>query len=182
MFLQMIYAEDRTYLEEISARAVKEKRAYDIPFRVVLADGSIKHIHSVGNPVLDESGDVVEYIGVSMDVTERKRAEMALQDAQAEVARVARLTTMGELAASIAHEINQPLAAVVAFGHGALRWLARDAPNLDEAKDAVQYLIKEANRASDVIGRIRALLRQDKPEYIGLDINDAIREVLALSQ
>jgi PAS domain-containing protein len=75
MFLQMVHPEDRPFLEETSKRAVREKKAYDIPFRIVLPDGSIKHIHSVGKPFFEESGDVVEYIGVSMDVTERKRDE-----------------------------------------------------------------------------------------------------------
>src|ERR1700720_3824910 len=97
----MVYPDDRSSLEETSRRAVREKKAYDIPFRIVLPDGSIKHIHSVGKPFFEESGDVVEYIGVSMDVTERKRDETALQLAQAELARVARLTTIGELAGSI---------------------------------------------------------------------------------
>jgi PAS domain S-box-containing protein len=181
LFLDLVHPQDRSYLEEASKRSVGERRSYDIPFRVVLADGSIKHIHSVGNPVFEENGDVVEYIGVSMDVTERKRAEAALQETQSELARVARLTTMGELAASIAHEINQPLAAVVTNGNAALRWLARDTPNLEETRDAITRLIKEANRASDVIGRIRTLLRKDKPEHVALDINDAIREVLILT-
>jgi PAS domain S-box-containing protein len=181
LFLDLVHPQDRSYLEEASKRGVRERRSYDIPFRVVLADGSIKHIHSVGNPVFEENGDVVEYIGVSMDVTERKRAEATLQETQSELARVARLTTMGELAASIAHEINQPLAAVVTNGNAALRWLARDTPNLEETRDAITRLIKEANRASDVIGRIRTLLRKDKPEHVALDINDAIREVLILT-
>jgi PAS domain S-box-containing protein len=181
MFLQMVHPEDRPFLEETSKRAVRERKPYDIPFRIVLPDGSVKHIHSVGNPVLEESGDVVEYIGVSMDVTERKRGEAALQEAQAELARVARLTTIGELAASIAHEINQPLTAVVANGNASLRWLAYDTPNLDEAREAVNRIIRDANRASDVIARIRALLKNDKPEYVALDINDAIREVLTLT-
>jgi PAS domain S-box-containing protein len=182
VFLELVHPEDRTLLEEESRRAVREKRAYSIPFRAVLRDGTIKHIHSVGKPIFEESGDVVEYIGVSMDETERKRGEAALHEAQAELARVARLTTMGELAAAIAHEINQPLAAVVTNGNASLRWLARDTPNLEEAQQAVNRIVKEANRASDVIGRIRTLLRNDKPEFVGLNINDAIRDVLTLAQ
>jgi PAS domain-containing protein len=84
MFLQMVHPEDRFSLEETSKQAVKEKKPYDIPFRIVLPDGSIKHIHSVGKPFFEASGDVVEYIGVSMDETERKHDEAALQLAQAE--------------------------------------------------------------------------------------------------
>jgi signal transduction histidine kinase len=116
-----------------------------------------------------------------MDETERKRASVAAQEAQAELARVARLTTMGELAASIAHEINQPLAAVVTNGTASLRWLAHATPNLDEARAALTNIVKDGKRASDVIGRIRGLLRNDKLEYAELDINGAIREVVALT-
>ena len=104
----------------------------------------------------EESGEVVEYIGVSMDETERVRANAAVHEAQAELARVARLTTMGELAASIAHEINQPLAAVVANGNAALRWLDRATPDLEEARRPSKSIITEGTRASEVIGRIRA--------------------------
>ena len=130
MFLQMVHPDDRVSLEETSRRAVRERKSYDIPFRIVLPDGSIKHIHSVGKPFFEKSGGVTEYIGVSMDVTERKRDEAALQLAQAELARVARLTTIGELAASIAHEINQPLSAISTNCLAALRWLGHEAPNL----------------------------------------------------
>jgi PAS domain S-box-containing protein len=180
-FLQMVHPEDRASLEETSTRAVREKRSYDIPFRIVLPDGSIKHVHSVGKPFFEESGSVTEYIGVSMDITERKRDEAALQLAQAELARVARLTTIGELAASIAHEINQPLSAISTYCHAALRWLGHEVPNLAEAKQALERTSKEAQRASDVIGRIRALLRHDKPKYTPLEINDVIKEVVTMT-
>jgi PAS domain S-box-containing protein len=182
LFRDLVHPEDRASLQEISARAVREKKAYDIPFRAILADGSMKHLHSVGRPVLQESGEVTEYIGVTMDVTEHKLNEAALQEAQAELARAARLTTMGELAASIAHEINQPLTAIVNYGNASLRWLAHDVPNVAGARAALKSVVKEANRASEVIGRIRTLLKNDKPEYIPLDLNGTIREVLALMQ
>jgi C4-dicarboxylate-specific signal transduction histidine kinase len=178
----MVHPEDRASLEETSRRAVREKNSYDIPFRVVLPDGSIKHIHSVGKPFFEQSGDVTEYIGVSMDVTERKRDEAALQLAQAELARVARLTTIGELAASIAHEINQPLSAINTNCLAALRWLAHEVPNLGEAKQALERTSKEAQRASNVIGRIRALLKNDKPTYTPIEINDVIKEVVTMTQ
>ena len=178
MFLQMVYPEDRASLEETSSRADSRKKSYDIPFRIVLPDGSIKHIHSVGKPFFEESGGVTEYIGVSMDVTERKRDEAALQSAQAELARVARLTTIGELAASIAHEINQPLSAISTNCLAALRWLGHEVPNLAEAKQTLERTSKEAQRASDVIGRIRALLKHDKPKYTPLEMNDVIKEVV----
>ena len=103
-------------------------------------------------------------------------------EAQAELARVGRLTTMGELAASIAHEINQPLAAVVARGNAALRWLAHIPPNLEETTDSIKAILNEGYRASEVIGRIRSLLKHSEPDYVELDINDAIRDVLELTK
>ena len=124
---------------------------------------------------------MVEYIGVTMDETERVRANVAIHNAQAELARVARLTTMGELSASIAHEINQPLAAVVVNGTAALRWLAHTPPNLEETRNSLKAIVQQGNRASDVIGRIRSLFKHSEPEYVELDINDAIQEVLELT-
>jgi PAS domain S-box-containing protein len=181
IFLDLVHSQDRDAFEQSSLQAVRNKEPYDLSFRAVLRDGTIKHIHSVGHPFIDEASNVVEYIGVSMDVTERKRDEAALQEAQAELARVSRLTTIGELAASIAHEINQPLTAVVANGSAALRFLARDPPNIAEAREALSSIVKDANRAGDVIGRIRAVLRSDKRDHVALDVNHAIREVLALT-
>jgi len=110
----------------------------------------------------------------------RKQAEVALRQSQAEMARVARIATMGELTASIAHEINQPLAAVVANGSASLRWLAMRPPNLDEAQEALKRVIQEGNRASGVVERIRGLLKKASPELRPVDVNDVIREVLPL--
>ena len=181
VFLNLIHPDDRPSVEMMSANAVRSGKPYDIPYRIIFNDGSIKHLHMVGNPAFHESGQVKEYIGVTTDVTERKRTEAALQEAQSELARVARLTTMGEFAASIAHEINQPLAAIVAHGQAARRWLNRDAPNLAEAQEAITSAVNEADRASEVLTRIRALLRNDKPEYFAVDINSVIQDVLALT-
>src|SRR5580704_14289484 len=107
--------------EPASASAEKTEQG-NPPYRIVLPDGSVKHLQSVGQPDIGASGDL-EFVGTVMDITERRHAEEALRNAQAELTRVARLTTMGELAASIAHEINQPLTAVVTSGNAGLRWL-----------------------------------------------------------
>jgi C4-dicarboxylate-specific signal transduction histidine kinase len=117
-----------------------------------------------------------------MDITERRRAEEALRNSQADLARVARLTTMGELAASLAHEINQPLAAIVTNGDAALRWLNRDKPDLDEARNSLSSVVRDGARAGGVIRGLRALAKKSEPERAKLDINDAIHEVLALTR
>jgi len=113
---------------------------------------------------------------------QRRRAEAALREAQAELAHVTRAMTMGELTASIAHEINQPLAAVVTNANACLRWLAGAAPNLDEAREAVGRIVRDGNRASDVIGRIRALFKKSGDEKALLDMNEVIQEVVGLIQ
>ena len=115
-------------------------------------------------------------------LTERKQAEEALRDAQAELAHVTRVMTMGELTASIAHEINQPLAAVVTNANAGLRWLAGPIPNLSEAREALARISRDGKRASDVIGRIRALVKKSSTEKAGLDLNEAIQEVVVLEQ
>ena len=117
-----------------------------------------------------------------MDITERKRADEALHKTQAELAHVTRVATLGELTASIAHEVNQPLAAIVTNGNACLRWLAGDSPNLDEARETARRIIRDGNRAGDVIGRIRTLLRKTGTEKELLDMNQAIREVVALAE
>ena len=113
---------------------------------------------------------------------ERKRSEEALREAQAELARVARATTMGELTASIAHEVNQPLAAVVTNANACLRWLAAETPDLDEARAAAQRIVRDGNRASDVIARIRGFLKKGEPVTVKLGINDVVREIIMLTQ
>ena len=115
-------------------------------------------------------------------LTERKRTEEALREAQAELAHVTRVMTMGELTALIAHEINQPLAAVVTNANACLRWLMGPIPNLDEAREALARIARDGNRASDVIGRIRALVKKSGTEKASLDLNEVIQEVVGLVQ
>ena len=119
-------------------------------------------------------------VSLARDITERKRAEQELQESQAALARVTRIVAMGELTASIAHEINQPLAAVATNASASLHWLDANPPNLDEARKAVTGAVREANRASDVIARVRSLLTKATPQMGSLDVNEVIREVLAL--
>jgi PAS domain S-box-containing protein len=121
-------------------------------------------------------------VGIIEDITERKRAEEALAEMQTELAHVTRVTTMGELTASIAHEVNQPLSGVVTNGNACLRWLAREVPDLHEARAAVQRMIRDANRASEIIRRIRAFVKKTDPQKAWLDINDIIHEVVTLGQ
>jgi C4-dicarboxylate-specific signal transduction histidine kinase len=131
---------------------------------------------SVGRP--DAEARDVEIVGTVMEVTERRRAEEALRNAQAELACVARLTTMGELMASIA----EPLTGVVTNGNACLRWLNREKPDLDEARNALARIVSDGTRAGEVIRGLRALAKKSGPELAKLDIHDAIQEVLALTR
>lgn len=115
-----------------------------------------------------------------MDITERKRAEEGLQKTQTELAHIARVTTMGELTSSIAHEVNQPLAAIVTNGNACLRWLSNDPPNVEEARQTVMRMVKDGHRASEVVGRIRAFFRKAAPEKTRVNINQLIQDVIAM--
>jgi PAS domain S-box-containing protein len=180
-FIEMIHADDRPSFRDALDRAVHERIRFEREYRQVLADGSIKRLYIVGHPDMAVPGEL-EYTGVVMDITERRHAEEALRDAQAELERAARLTTMGELAASIAHEINQPLAAIVSNGGAGLRWLNRETPDIDEAREAFARMLSNGQRAADVIRGLRALAKKSGPQLTTFDIDDAIQEVLMLTR
>ena len=122
------------------------------------------------------------FLATTMDISERKRAEDALHATQSELARVTRLTTMGEMTASIAHEVNQPLAAIVANGNAGLRWLANKTPELNEVRATLKRIVADGHRASEVIAGIRAMFKQDSQDKARLDANELVREILALVQ
>jgi PAS domain S-box-containing protein len=181
LFFQIIHPDDRHFVEEFFARAVREKSDYELDFRIVRPDGRIRNIHSVGHPRFNKSGDLVELVGTVMDITGRKKAEAALQKAQAELAHATRVATLGELTGSIAHEINQPLTALVANSSACLRWLGREVPDLDEARKAAGRMIENAMRANEVNERIRALVRKTAPQQEPLNVNEVIREAITLT-
>ena len=153
------------------------------------AHGPVPEVH--GYASLDQTNLALVVAGTTFvilasaliaSLSEQKRAEEALREAQADLAHVTRVTTLGEIAASIAHEVNQPLAAVVANAEACLRWLDRGTPDLDAARRSVEWIIDDANRASEVIRRVRALANKSDVEKAPLDINDVVKEVIALVQ
>jgi len=178
--LQRIHPEDRAKWQEATDRAIREMSDYDVEFRILLPDGTVKHIHTVGHPVLEASGDLLQFVGSSMDITASKRAEEALRQAQADLARVNRVTSMGELTASLAHEVNQPIAAAVTNANTCLRWLTRDDPDLQEAREAASRIVKDATRAAGIISRVRLLFKKGTPRHELVDVNEAIREMIVL--
>jgi len=181
--LQRIHPEDRAKWQEATDRAIGEKSDYEVEVRILLPDGTVKYIHTVGHPVLNASGDVVQFVGSVIDVTERKRAEEErerLRQAQADLAHVSEVTTMGELSASLAHEVNQPIAAAVTNANTCLRWLAGDTPNIEEARAAAMRIVKDGTRAAEIINRIRLLFKKGTPQRELVDVNEVIREMIVL--
>ena len=145
-------------------------------------DGETRFIHSRGTLIRDARGRPYRASRASEDVTEARRAEEALAEAKAELAHVTRVTTMGQLAASIAHEVNQPLGAMVANAAAAERWLAATPPETARAREALRGVVDDGQRAGAVVGRVRALMKREPPREEPVDINEAIREVLVLAR
>jgi len=177
---ERIHPDDRVRQRQVMVRAISEKSDYDIEYRVLFPDGSVRHLHSVGHPVLDASGNLVQFVGSSTDITERRQAEEALRQARADLAHISRITTMGELTASLAHEVNQPIAAAVTDANTCLRWLAREQPDLEEARAAASRVVKDATHAADIIRRIRLLFKKGSSQRELVDINEVVREMVVL--
>jgi PAS domain S-box-containing protein len=179
-FLGRMHPEDRPVVGQEYGAAVLKKADFKSDFRIVLPDGTVKNIHTIGHPILDESGDILEFVGTVIDVTERKNAEEALRQAQTDLARVSRVTTMGELTAALAHEVNQPIAAAVTNANTCLRWLTRDHPDVEEARAAAMRIVKDGTRAGEIIKRIRLLFQKGTPQRELVDVNEIIREMIVL--
>ena len=157
----------------------------DFVYSTVSRDGSLVYVRSSGKPLFDATGNFLGYRGTGTDITATIRAdhaEQALREARAELTRVTRVTTLGELTASIAHEVNQPLAAVIANAEACLRWLDRETPDLAAARRSVEWAISDASRASEVVRGVRMLASKTGIERVPLDVNDIVREVIALVQ
>jgi PAS domain S-box-containing protein len=157
----------------------------DFVYSTVNESGSQVFVRSSGKPLFDANGSFLGYRGTGTDITARIRAdhaEQALRKAHAELAHVTRVTMLGELTASIAHEVNQPLAAVVANAEAGLRWLDRETPDLAAARRSVEWVINDGCRASEVIRRVRALAKKTDMEKTPLDINQVVHEAIPLVQ
>jgi len=184
-FLERIHPEDRPRLQATSDRAIAEKSDYDVEFRIFIPRSPIKFLHAVGQPVLASTGELLQFVGVVVDVTESRRAEEErerLHRAQAELARMNRVSTMGELTASLAHEIKQPIGAAVTNAEACFRLLDRAQPDILEAREAALEMVKDARRAADIIDRVRMLYQKGSSQLDEVDVNEVIGEIVAMMQ
>jgi C4-dicarboxylate-specific signal transduction histidine kinase len=176
----------RTHPEDIPSfydgldRASSGAHHYEYDRRLKMPDQTVKYIHVLAHGTRDKDGRL-EYIGAIQDVTERRLSEQALDKARSELTRMARVTSLGALTASIAHEVNQPLLGIVANASTCLRMLAADPPNVEGAQETARFLVSDGHRASDVIKRLRALFSKNSTTMELLDLSEATQEVVALS-
>ena len=179
-FRDRVHPDDLPALERALARAINTQSPFSREYRVVHRDGTTLHVVAVGQFDVGPTGDL-ELEGIITDITAQKAAEQALADARAELARAASLASIGELAGSIIHEINQPLTGIIMSAEACLRWLARN-PEQDEARWSAMRVIEQGTRATDVIAGLRSLVRDAQPKLAKVDLNETIEEVLLLSK
>jgi PAS domain S-box-containing protein len=177
LVLQRTHPEDVASVEQVISRAADRKEPFDLEHRLLMPDGAVKTLHVVGHPMTNEKGEL-QFVGAVMDVTASKAAEEKLQRLQAEFAHAARVSTLGELAASIAHELNQPLGAISLSGEAGLRWLDHTEPDLGRVRATLNRMHADARRASDIISRIRSMAARTAPERAPVPIDNLIGEAL----
>jgi len=176
VILHRVHPEDRAFVRNTIEQASADGQSFDRECRLVMPNGVLKHIHALAHAVRDDAGSI-EFIGAVTDITAAKQAEAALHDAQVDLAHATRVIMLGELTSSIAHEVNQPLAAILSNAEACLRWLDREPGGMDQARRSVEWIVKDVNRAAEVIRRVRALARKTDEERTLFDINDVVNEV-----
>jgi len=177
-----VHPDDRDRVQQTLDRASEARAKLDFEHRLLMPEGSVKHLHVLAR-ALETSSGTLEYVGTVMEITERKRAEEErerLRQVQADLAHLSRVATMGELTASLAHEIRQPISAAVTNAKTCLRWLGRDDPDLPEAREAASRIVKDVTRAADIIGKISLLFKKGALQRELVDVNELIGEMIVL--
>jgi len=181
--IQRIHPDDQAQCRERVEKAIRDKVDFELDYRIVHPDKRVRDIHCVCHTVLDRSGDIVELVGTVIDITERKSTEQErekLRQLEADLAHTNRVSTLGEMAASLAHEIKQPIAAAITSANSCVEWLAHEPPNLERARAAAARIDKYGNRAAEIIDRIRSLYKKSPPQRELVDVNGIVDEMLAL--
>jgi PAS domain S-box-containing protein len=183
--VERIHPDDRFHWKSTVERAIGEKADFDVIFRIVLPEGVVRWIHTVGHPVLTANGELAQFIGSSTDITVLKSAEQEhdkLRQLEADLAHIDRVSTLGEMAASLAHEIKQPIAAAITSANSCIEWLSHDPPNIERARATAARIDRYGRRAAEIIDRIRSFYKNSHSERELVDVNEIINEMLALLQ
>jgi len=183
LVIDRTHPDDRMHLRQIIDNASIERRAFTVEHRLIMADGSVKYVRAVARPSTGEDPGRVIFVGAVTDITERKRAEQErerLRQLEGDLAYMSRVMTVGELAASLAHEIKQPITAALMRAKACTRWLRRDAPEVEEACAAASAMVADVTRATEIIERVRLLYRRGTAKQEPVDLNDIIREMTVL--
>jgi PAS domain S-box-containing protein len=175
--LSRVHPDDLASVRRVIDRAAKDRQDFELEHRLKFPDGSVKHVRIVARALQSDAG-TTEFVGAMMDVTAIREAERELHHTRTELAHVVRVTTLSELTASIAHEVNQSLGAVVANAEACLNWLDCDSPDLSEVRVAVQSISSDGHRASEVIRRVRALVRKSEAQVVPFSLNEVVNETL----
>src|SRR5215471_3125583 len=181
-FRQQIHPEDRDRVKEKFEESLRKKIDTSAEYRVLLLDGTVRHIGASVHPVLNEDGELIQFVDTAVDVTERKQAEGSLRESEANLAHMNRVSTMGELVASLSHEITQPIASARNNARAAQNFLKMQPPDLGEVMEALACAVGDTDRAGNIIDRIRALIKKAPPRKDDLEINKVILEVIALAR
>jgi PAS domain S-box-containing protein len=180
---ERVHPDDRAQARDELEEALRQRRDYALEYRIILPDGTMKHVRTIGHPSYSAGGELVEVIGTTIDVTERKRAQEEreqLRQLEAELAHLNRLSIMSELTASLAHEILHPIAAARNNARSGMLFLQMSPPNLGEVVEALACVVRDADRAKDIVARIRDHIRKAPPREERFDINDAIKAVIVM--
>ncbi|MFM0226978.1 ATP-binding protein [Paraburkholderia dipogonis] len=178
---ERLHPEDVHIFERMLGQMSDAAEDFDVEHRLLFPDGRIKHLHVVAH-ASDAVGDNRQFFGAVMDVTDARETEMQLRQTQSELARASRISALGELSASIAHEVGQPLAAIITSGEACLRWLRRDPPNMEEIEACVNEMTSEGTRAAEIVQRVRRLMKGAPPEHAPIEVNELLSEVVALTK
>jgi len=175
-----IHPEDRALVRQLIDRVTHERKDFDFEHRLLMPDGSVKYLRVVGRPSTEDESGNFEFVGAVTDITERVRAEETVRKTHAQLAHVTRVTALGELAASVAHEVNQPLTAIINNANACLALLPTDTDEFDEVCKALAEIANDADRASAVLARIRGLVKKSPLEKARLHLCDVVSAVLVL--
>ncbi len=175
-FLTLVHQDDRERVGRAMQQTFQSDHETRIEYRIMLPDGNVRWIVSLGRTQQQQARESIRLMGVSVDITQRKQAELEAQKHRDDLARVSRLASLGELSAALAHQINQPLTAILSNAQTVARYLSKNQPNLDEVRETVADIIEDDKRASDIIRRLRTLFGSGKVDFKSVDLNQVVRE------